>query len=303
MNSMKTVKCLLYAVLCYVLISIACSVNPVTQTHPTPTDVPSVSAPTSTVNAPENSSVVTERSKPTALIPAGSFVMGSFNFSNTLPHRVQLDMFYMDVYEVTNGMYAECVADWECTPPNFTSSETRISYYSDASYENYPVIHVNWSQAADYCAWAGGRLPTEAEWEYAARGGLPRSTYPWGEGIDCQQANYHPSVKPPGVLSDPNPCIGDTSEVGSYAANGFGLYDMAGNVWEWVADWYGVDYYSNSPEDNPGGPASGDYGDRGLRGGSWFNSEGYLNVAYRYGYDPTQPSDIFGFRCVYSSER
>lgn len=303
MNSMKTVKCLLYAVLCYVFSSLACSVNPGTQTPPTPTDLQSVSAPTSTVNAAENSSVAAERSYPTALIPAGSFDMGSLNWRNTLPHTVRLDMFYMDVYEVTNGMYAVCVADRECTLPKFTSSETRISYYSDAAYENYPVIHVNWSQAADYCAWAGGRLPTEAEWEYAARGGLPRSTYPWGEGLDCQQANYYPSVRPPGVLSDPDPCVGDTSEVGSYAANGFGLYDMAGNVWEWVADWIETDYYSNSPEDNPVGPASGDHGDRGLRGGSWFNAEGYLNVAYRYGSDPTQHTGNFGFRCVYSSER
>jgi formylglycine-generating enzyme required for sulfatase activity len=142
------------------------------------------------------------------LIPAGSFEMGESAdrglaecqllyepfttntcdrgwFINEEPvHTVRLDAFYMDVYEVTNGMYAQCLAAGECSPPQEITSYTRSSYYGDASYDNYPVIKVNWNQASAYCAWAGRRLPTEAEWEYAARGGLEGRLYPWGDNFD-----------------------------------------------------------------------------------------------------------------------
>jgi formylglycine-generating enzyme required for sulfatase activity len=207
--------------------------------------------------------------------------------SNEQPvHTVTLDAFYMDLYEVTNGMNEQCVAAGTCNPPQATSSLTRSSYYGDTSYDNYPVIRVDWNQAAGYCAWAGGRLPTEAEWEYAARGWLQGATYPWGEWIDCSLANYNYC------------CVGDTSEVGSYGANGYGLYDMAGNVWEWVADWYDSSYYSNSPADNPSGPSSGDA--RALRGGTWDNNGNFLRVSVRFWYSPDLWYYNLGFRCALS---
>jgi formylglycine-generating enzyme required for sulfatase activity len=129
-----------------------------------------------------------------------------------------LDSFCMDVYEVTNALYAACVDAGNCTPPHSTRSSTRSNYYRKSVYMNYPVIYVDWSQAKTYCEWLGARLPTEAEWEKAARGTDER-TYPWGEVIDSSFANY-------------NGAVGDTTEVGKYEKGKslYGMYDMAGNV-------------------------------------------------------------------------
>ncbi len=222
-------------------------------------------------------------------VPAGNFMMGSTESSNEQPvHAVYLDGYWIDKYEVTNGQYAKCVAAGECDLPNSSESYTRDSYYGDSTYANYPVIYVSWHDAVDYCQWAGGRLPSEAEWEKAARGGEDERTYPWGEGIDSNRANYDRNV-------------GDTTEVGSYpgGASPYGVLDMAGNVWEWVQDWYGSSYYGSQTEwDNPAGPANGDY--RVLRGGSWFNDEWDLRVSYRGGLEPVNSYYDVGFRCVTS---
>ena len=202
----------------------------------------------------------------------------------------------MDIYEVTNAAYAECVAADACSAPSASSSDTRSSYYGIATYNNYPVIYVSWSQASEYCAWRGGSLPTEAQWEYAARGGLAGMDYPWG--------NESP-VCTTGVSNGANysDCSGsDTVSVGSYAPNGYGLYDMAGNVWEWVNDWYSGGYYSVSPGSNPPGPDTGTV--KVLRGGAWYDYDGKLRVAYRYDdYLPTVQSYFIGFRCVASPGR
>ncbi len=205
-------------------------------------------------------------------IDYGCFNMGdpfAEGWLDELPvHEVCLSAFEMDIHEITNAEYAECVAGGGCTPPSSFSSYTRGTYYGDPGHNNYPVIWMEWKQVDDYCAWAGKRLPTEAEWEYAARGGLEGKRYPWGDTISSTDANYNF-----------NTWDGDTSPVESYAPNDYGLYDMAGNVWEWVADWFDENYYSNSPANDPTGPASGKA--RVKRGGSFDHSEFGLRVANR----------------------
>ncbi|MCC6499702.1 MAG: SUMF1/EgtB/PvdO family nonheme iron enzyme [Anaerolineales bacterium] len=227
------------------------------------------------------------------LVPAGEFSMGSENGSDDERpvHPVYLDAFYMDVYEVTNAAYQACVDVGACDPPQETSSYTRSSYYENSEFDNYPVIDVDWNQAKAYCAWRGGGLPTEAQWEKAARGDDGR-TYPWGEEVSCNQANYH---------NGSNYCVGDTTEVGNYE-NGkspYGMYDMAGNVWEWVNDWYDSDYYASSPSSNPSGPVSGQY--RVLRGGAWdYLVVNLVRSAFRNRDAPDGIYNGIGFRCARS---
>lgn len=229
---------------------------------------------------------------PMVLIPSGCFNMGDAfgeGDSDELPvHNVCITSdFYMDVHEVTNVEYAACVSGGGCTAPNDSSSLSRGSYYGNPTYDNFPVIYVDWNQATAYCAWAGKRMPTEAEWEYATRGGLSGKRYPWGDTISGTDANYGGSG---------DPWDNDTSEVEYYAANGYGLYDMAGNVWEWTNDWYLSTYYSSSPTNDPPGPASGT--DRVLRGGSFADNTSLLRVAGRAPYTPTNPWLNVGFRCA-----
>lgn len=226
------------------------------------------------------------------LIPSGCFDMGdafSEGISNERPvHTVCItSSFYMDVHETTNAEYAACVSGGGCTLPSNTSSVTRPAYYGNTAYDNFPVIYVDWGQATAYCTWAGKRLPAEAEWEYAARGGLSGKRYPWGDTITGMDANYDNSG---------DPWDNDTSVVEYYAANGYGLYDMSGNVLEWMNDWYQYDYYSTSPTNDPPGPATGT--DRVLRSGSWYYSSYSMRVAHRGGNVPNIQSTNVGFRCV-----
>ena len=226
-----------------------------------------------------------------ALIPGGCFDMGDpFNEGGTNErpvHNVCISTFEMDVHEVTNAEYAECVAGGRCTAPSPSSSYSRSTYYGNPAYDDFPVIYVNWYQTTDYCTWAGKRLPTEAEWEYAARGGLSGKRYPWGDTISGTDANYWNSG---------DPWDNDTSEVEYYGPQGYGLYDMAGNVWEWVNDWYQSNYYTVSPPNDPPGPGSGT--SRVLRGGSWSASTSYLRVARRSDYLPGLGGLNLGFRCA-----
>jgi formylglycine-generating enzyme required for sulfatase activity len=238
------------------------------------------------------------------LVPPGSFQMGCDNSnydeycsSNELPmHTVSLDGYTIDKHEVTNAQYGECVEANVCKLPTSNSSYTHNSYFDNPMFADYPVIWVDWYSATVYCAWMGKRLPTEAEWEKAARGSTVYRMFPWGnDPANCTLANFDDND------GSGNVCIGDTSAVGSYplGASPYGVLDMAGNVWEWVVDWYGSDYYSSDPVNgwfNPTGPTSGT--DRVLRGGSWSSRWYSTRSANRNSSDPGTGSYYVGFRCA-----
>ena len=214
------------------------------------------------------------------LIPAGELVMGEGDQA----HKVYLDAFYLSRYPVTNAEYKKFRSDWKIPQGK----------------ENHPVVNVSWNDAVEYCKWAGGRLPTEAEWEKAAswdeskkESAAPfkgKRVYPWGKDFDSSKCNTQESG------------IGGTTPVDKYSPQGdsaYGVADMAGNVWEWCADWYEDNYYKNSPKENPQGPGSGKY--RILRGGSWYYDLDFAGCAYRYGSAPDYRGIIIGFRVVESS--
>ena len=212
-------------------------------------------------------------------VPAGDFVMGNdAGESYERPsHEVTLDEFWIKQTEVTNAEYSRCVEAGACTPTDFYRLH-------DSRFANHPVVNINWQQANDYATWAGGRLPTEAEWEKACRG-TDQRLYPWGnETPDATRLNYAGSG------------IGDTTEVGSYPAGAspYGALDMAGNVWEWVGDWYGESYYSQSPASNPEGPANGDY--RVWRSSAWTNDQSRVGCGVRYWDSPGSRYVDFGGR-------
>jgi serine/threonine-protein kinase len=217
------------------------------------------------------------------LIPAGTFTMGSDNghADEKPPHKVSLSAFYMDKYEVTNALYKMCAEAAGCQSPRNPTSFTRTSYYGNSQFDNYPVLYVDWNMAKTYCEWRGARLPSEAEWEYAARGTDGR-TYPWGEGLDKTRANYRGK---------------DTTAVGSYESgkSPFGIYDMAGNVWEWVADWYDV-----YPGGDPNASSSFGQNNRIIRGGTWYYALDldFIRSADRMDKEPDSSDNVVGFRCA-----
>jgi eukaryotic-like serine/threonine-protein kinase len=222
---------------------------------------------------------------PMAYVPESFFPMGNDRGSvDERPiHFVNVDAFYMDKYEVTNGLYKACVEARVCQRVK-TNSATRRSYYDDRHYVRFPVIFVDWNMAQSYCEWRGARLPTEAEWEKAARG-ASNFAYPWGDDIDCNLANY-------------GNCLGDTSGATIYdlGQSQFGIYNMAGNVWEWVSDWYSDTYYRSSPQDNPQGPERGT--EKVLRGGSWKDNYVEIQSVNREAQNPAYSSSAIGFRCA-----
>jgi serine/threonine-protein kinase len=251
---------------------------------------------------------------PMVLIPAGEFQMGDhFNKGNDDErpvHTVYLDAFYMDKYEVTNELYARFLNEYGRNEDeeghmllNIDSSDCLIEYVDGRyrpkeGYERHPVVMVSWYGAVAYARWAGKRLPTEAEWEKAARGGLVGKRYPWGDeepdGSQCNFADRRSGL--PWADDSADDGFERTSPVGSFPPNGYGLYDMAGNVWEWCADWYDKNYYSSSPRENPKGPDFGKY--RVLRGGSWSGNPNGLRAACRDYFDPQYTTNCVGFRCA-----
>jgi len=212
----------------------------------------------------------------------------------------------MDVHEVTNAEYTACLDASECEPPGCNDTMTRASYYGNPTYDDFPVIGVDWYQAKAYCKWAGKRLPTEAEWEYAARGGLDGKRYPNGDSISCSDANYGRDKEDKGVKVGLGGCWdyggldNDTHQVESYAPNGYGLYDMDGNVLEWVNDSYRRNYYTFSLVFNPFGPLPRVrvWNNRVVRGGCCHSPIHHLRVSARYALPPKAGDRSLGFRCA-----
>lgn len=217
------------------------------------------------------------------IIPAGEFIMGKNSDTPTdwqPEHKVVLSSFLMDKTEVTNKQYNEfCQATKNQYPYFWGMKEFR----SGMDFPDFPVIGVSYNDAEKYARWAGKRLPTEAEWEYAARGGLQGKNYPLGNQVDSTQVNYGRKFK--SIL-----------KVGSFPPNGFGLYDITGNVWEWTSDFYSDDYYSVSSTENPRGPLSGRF--KVIRGGSWHSGGMCVQTYYRNGLSPSWVDFAVGFRCV-----
>ena len=248
--------------------------------------------------------------KEMVLIPAGKFQMGSVApaaDSDEKPvHTVSIDAFYIDKYQVTNAQYKQFVLanprwqknriDSAFHNGNYLKEWNGNDYPSGKA--NHPVVSVSWYGAMAYAQWAGKRLPTEAEWEYAARGGLIGKKYLWGDVIDLRKANYGRNVD-------------DTTPVDKYPPNGYGLYNMAGNVWEWCLDEYNPNFYASSPRQNPlSGANSVDWvinnfrrvkTNRVLRGGSWGTESGSVRVTYRnHSLNPASTYLDTGFRCAKS---
>jgi serine/threonine-protein kinase len=253
-------------------------------------------------------------------IPAGEFLMGSTDedpdaADNEEPqHTVSLDAYWMDRTEVTVAQFrafaeatgyrtlaeqrgyadawVESAEGWQPV----TGADWRHPFGPESNAEdNHPVVQVSWDDAVAYCTWAGGSLPTEAQWEKAARGTDGR-TYPWGDAFEGSSVNFCDVHCQRASAYDDGYQF--TAPVGSYPAgvSPYGMLDMAGNVWEWTADRYAATYYAHSPAENPPGPAKGQY--RVLRGGSWNHSKDGMRTAFRLDSSPTNVVDNFGFRCV-----
>ena len=319
-------KKLFFVLIALALVATACQLGGVSQAQPTaiplvataypsPTPVPlNPTAGPQGGNAPASG---TERTASVdgmtqVYIPDGTFQRGGVDpnaASNEMPaSKITMKGFWMDKLEVTNGMYMLCVQAGVCSMPHYgkdtvLKSATRENYFRNPEFADYPVVYVGWGDADAYCKWAGRRLPSEAEWEYAARGAFPSfNTFPWGDQQpDSSYANF-------------NYYAGDTMRVGSYptGASPFGILDMAGNVAEWVNDFYDVNYYSQGVSLNPQGPVarSGSFV-RVVRGGHFGDDWKFIRVSARssqVGPDPSQPvgsdryfgvsANSIGFRCA-----
>jgi sulfatase modifying factor 1 len=225
------------------------------------------------------------------LIPGGDFMMGKDieegKTSDCSPaHSVHVDSFYLDRYEVTNAQYLEYCERTGARLPEFWGMP---EFHNGPDFPSHPVAGISWTEARDYAEWAGKRLPTEAEWEYAARGGLAGANYAHGDTLRPTDANYW-------MWSEMRSSGNGSMPVGSYLPNGYGLNEMTGNVGEWVADAYEADYYQHSPAKNPQGPDGGKF--RVFRGGGWHSGPGCVRVYYRNALPANWRDFNIGFRCA-----
>jgi len=224
-------------------------------------------------------------------VPGGAFTRGSEGGkADEQPARaIRMAPFGMMAREVTEAQYQTCVDGGGCAPAHYDNggcmawtgrSFMRVTVPTHLRGANLPVVCVTWQQARAYCASQGMRLPTEAQWEYAAAGGSPSSQYSWG-------------ASPP----DNSRCaVGSLKNAGSFAPNGYGLYDMTGNAWEWTADFYAADFYETADDANPAGPPAGYY--RVIRGGGWYSGADEMRIRNRHWFAPTFAEVSVGFRCV-----
>src|SRR5271157_2428964 len=279
----------------------AINVNPTIQNNIIVPTATTISLPTSIPNLTNNvnPSVYTDSHSVTMLlVPKGEFTMGP-NGSGA-SHIVYLDEYYIDKYEVTNALYSACVNTGACQPPTSIASSSRPSYFGNPKFDSYPVIYVTWDMANTFCQWSGARLPTEAEWEKAARGTDGR-IYPWGNEFNGNFLNFCDiNCSQSWANKNYNDGYADTAPVGSYpqGASPYGALDMAGNVYEWVADWYSENYYSASPVTNPTGPSSGQ--GKIMKGGAWSDAAS-TNATSQVNFSPSSSFDFAGFRCAHSA--
>ncbi len=244
--------------------------------EPTPTLVPVA------LSGPQNGTTMKWIDGSTLVyVPPSEFIMGNGGFDAPV-HNVALDGFWIYQTKVTNRMFAQCVAVGACSAP---VEELGGPVYSNPEYANHPVVGVTWDQSQSYCSWSQGQLPTEAQWEKAARGAAGNA-YPWGED------------KPACDLLNLGYCSGRTSEVDAFSTgvSPYGLYDMAGNIFEWVSDWYGEAYYNEASAANPTGPESGQY--RSIRGSSFETDFDQAESAIRHYLNPSNHRRDTGFRCA-----
>ncbi len=243
-------------------------------------------------------------------VPGGTFTMGDDSVRRANPvHTVTLSPYYIDKHEITNAEWDACVKAGGCSPPGSDKAYDGTPYYDQDAFVNYPVVFINWQQANDYCAWRRARLPSEAEWEMAARWNPEDDTvtqYPWGSDPDPALVNYCDA----GCLlvdnrdqtyPDHNDGWPQMAEVGSFPAGAspVGAMDMAGNVAEWVADWYSD--YDQSPAENPTGPDNGSL--RIVRGGAWGVSLENTRSTSRAAFDPGAQIVGLGARCAISADQ
>jgi len=262
-------------------------------------------------------------------VPAGEFKMGGSSHSiDSLPsHVVDLDAFWIDKTEVTNAMFAKFIEssgyvtdaekagssnEYRTTDEGDYFEEVRGSGWNHphgedsniSGLEDHPVVHVSWNDGNAYCSWAERRLPTEAEWEKAASFSASEGkkyVYSWGNSFDGNRLNFcDENCSLDYAIQFWDDGFAETSPVGSYplGASPYGALDMAGNVMEWVADWYGENYYQNSPLVNPSGPESGE--NRVQRGGAWNTNDYYVSSSSRFGWEPSFTNGAAGFRCALS---
>ncbi len=275
-------------------------IQAVTQLAPSPTPLPPPTLPP----APTPEPFLTETGARMLFMPGGIFRLGNDDGQNDeRPSQlIRVDPYYIDETEVTNSQYALCVADEVCNAPARPSATYHDAYYGASGFADYPVIFVSWYDAQTFCDWRDGRLPSEAEWEKAASFDPALSLklrYPWGDAFDGEKLNFCdsncPSDNQSGQFDDGHQ---DTAPVGSYAdgRSPIGVYDMSGNVMEWVQDWYDSRAYQSLSDTNPLGPPEGQF--KTLRGGSWLSDIDDVATTTRGSFDPTVARANLGFRCA-----